>query len=168
MNRLIITCSFICFVIMGLCSFEKIENNKLGVPFVRGRIVKVNPASNEAILRVSLVNNSADTIYYLSFTCDGWSKDIVYDTNIVDVVSINCNATYPLKLKIAPHDSDARDVNCFLTHKRSFDDIKGRKYRLGYHWRALSREQVINNDMNVWKLPNLTDEIIWGDTLEIK
>ncbi|MDR1761270.1 MAG: hypothetical protein LBR55_02350 [Bacteroidales bacterium] len=102
---------FIIIVTLGFsCSFNKQENQteqNIYFDFTAQRI-----DTYWITIKASLFNDNADTVYFLSATCDGEQYSLQYDTAKFALTPfISCNASCPQIIKIAPkgqHDFEAR------------------------------------------------------------
>ncbi len=86
-------------------------------------------------IKASLINDNADTVYFLTSTCDGEQYSLRYDTTKFILASLRmCNASFPRLEKIAP---------------------KGH-YSFQAHFRAATSENTIKLGFDFYQVGKLT------------
>ena len=113
-----------------------------------------------------LFNDNTDTVYFLSSTCDGEQYSLRYDTaKFVLTPFMNCNASYPIIIKIAP-----RGQHDFQAHFRC--SSKETKIKLGFDFYSVDKSFDLTNknsgDINIFNRPKDKQTIIWVDEKAIK
>jgi hypothetical protein len=127
----------IVIVLIGvITSFVWIGNKEKAKPVVKAQLVGYTKDSYlEA--KVSLINYSSDTINYIGYTCPEHPRFIL-NTDTMDVLfqDWDCNASYPIKLKLLPHDIDTFIIqlgkeNWDLQEKRVREQRIGLTFKVG-------------------------------------
>ena len=111
----------------------------------------------------TLINNSVDTIRYLSFSCSWYMS---YTTNNIhlSLYSPGCNRNVPEVMTIFPNTSEQERTVLFQT-KDDTINLKGIIFRVGFNYVSFSSYNQLDNEVKkLFKHSNL----IWSDTLVIK
>lgn len=67
--------------------------------------VRINTYKETIEIKATLYNDNADTVYFLSSSCDGEQYSLRFDTaKFVLTPFLNCNSSYPRLMKIAPKE----------------------------------------------------------------
>lgn len=141
---------------MILSSFFYRNNKSLTDPKVKASIIKVIDGGYK--LRVSLVNNSDDTLYYKSQSCTPFIDNIEFDPEILGLNLRDCFFSNPIKLQIAPHDAAVDTIDVYAIKKDM--DFYGLKFKVGYRWIPLA-----DTTKNVFTINPETERVIWSDPL---
>lgn len=87
----------------------------------------------------SLINENADTVYFLSTTCDGEQYSLQFDTTQFDLTPfLLCNASFPKVIEIPPHGH-----HDFTAHFRATSHET--KIKLGFDFYSVDKSFRINN-----------------------
>jgi hypothetical protein len=143
-------------------SQDKVKEN-IRFDFTVGRI---NTFKETIEIKATLFNDNADTVYFLSSSCDGEQYSLRYDTaKFVLTPFINCNASYPRLMKIAP-----KGQYDFQAHFRC--SSKETKIKLGFDFYSVDQSFDLTNknlgDINIFNRPKDKQTIIWADEKTIK
>jgi hypothetical protein len=125
---------------------------------------RINTFKETIEIKASLLNDNTDTAYFLSSSCEGEKYSLRYDTaKFVLTPFINCNASFPRRMKIAPkgrYDFQAH-FKCSSTE---------RKIKLGFDFYSASKsfdlKKITLDDIH--KRPENAQTIIWADEKTIK
>lgn len=91
-----------------------------------------------------LFNGGADTVYFLTWTCDGLADDFVYDTSELAVFhNLMCNASFPEIDTIAPAKAVYIKAAFSFTHKPLS------KVNLGYAFNRVAKRFDPDNPMHM-------------------
>jgi hypothetical protein len=128
--------------------------------------VRINTFKETIEIKASLYNDNADTVYFLSSSCDGEQYSLRYDTaKFVLTPFLNCNTSYPRIIKIAPkakHD--------FQAHFR-FSSTET-KIKLGFDFYLVDKSFDLTNynlgDINIFNRPKDKQTIVWANEKTIK
>jgi hypothetical protein len=66
-----------------------------------------------------LLNNGSETIYFLTYTCNGWEDNFVHNITISRVATMYCYASNPFVQAILPNDKFCFSVDFLLLDKSS-------------------------------------------------
>lgn len=149
-------------LIFGLSSFLDGGNGKAVDPIVKAQVVKVFHKNIE--LRISLVNNSNDTLYYRSESCNPFIDNIEFSPWVFGVALIECAFSNPIMLKIAPHDTKI-DTEFIYKEDKKFH-YRDAKFRVGYLWIPLKKSAKGN--LYADEVKESPEKVIWSDTLTLK
>lgn len=116
-------------------------------------------------IKASLFNDNKDTVYFLSSTCEGEQYSLRTDIAGCGLATlINCNASYPLVVKIAPegrHD--------FRANFQCDSNITGIK--LGFDFYSIDKSFDLAGktigEINIFNRPAGEQTIIWADEQQI-
>jgi hypothetical protein len=116
-------------------------------------------------IKASLFNDNIDTVYFLSSTCGGEQYSLRSDSAGCALTTlINCNASYPVVIKIAPkgrHDLQA-NFRC---------DSNTTRMKLGFDFYTVDRSFNIAGknigEINIFNRPSDEQTIIWADETSI-
>jgi hypothetical protein len=106
-----------------------------------------------------LYNNTSDTLYFLTTTCDGMQYSLQFDSNkFLLNPSILCNATFDKIEKIAPKSQIKFGAN-FVNKS------KEKMIRLGYDFYEVDRRFKLskNERINIHHRPLFEKNVIWAD-----
>jgi len=108
-------------------------------------------------IKASIFNDNTDTVYFLSSTCNGEQYALRYDTTKFELTPfINCNASFPRIMKIAPkgqYDFRAQ-FRCNSTEH---------KIKLGFDFYAVNKSFDLTK-MSLADIHNRKIQtIIWAD-----
>ncbi len=106
--------------------------------------------------KVSLINNSPDTIYYESMSCS-WRDRYTINTDTMSIFGSFCKKNGPRNVAILPYGTDARGIT-LDNAKRNF---VGLKFKMGFHFIRLKDEKG-NPYGSLYK-----DTLIWSNEVEI-
>ncbi len=111
-------------------------------------------------------NSNADTVYFLSSSCDGEQYSLRSDTaKFVLTPFINCNASYPRLMKIAP-----KGQYDFQVHFKC--SSKATKVKLGFDFYSVDKSFNLTNKnlgaINILNKPENKQTIVWADEKTIK
>jgi len=172
---------FLIILTAGLSSISSWRESKIEANVVRSDNTEVKAKENirfdfsvgrintfqETIeIKASLFNDNPDTVYFLSSSCNGEQYSLRYDTaKFVLTPFINCNASYPRLMKIAP-----KGQYDFQAHFRC--SSKEAKIKLGFDLYSVDKSfDIINKnlgDINIFNRPDDKETIIWADEKTIK
>jgi hypothetical protein len=129
-------------------------------------VVRINTFQETIEVKASLFNDNADTAYFLSSSCDGEQYSLRYDTaKFVLTPFINCNASYPRLIKIAP-----KGQHDFQAHFRL--STKETKIKLGFDFYTVDKSYDLKNknlgEINIFNRPKDLQTIIWAEEKTIK
>jgi hypothetical protein len=139
---------------------EKVKEN-IRFDFTVGRI---NTFKETIEIKASLFNDNTDTVYFLSSSCDGEQYSLRYDTaKFVLTPFMNCNASYPRLMKIAP-----KGKYDFQAHFRCSSNET--KIKLGFDFysvdKSVGMDKITLADVHSRQEKEQT--IIWTDEKTIK
>jgi len=128
--------------------------------------VRINTFKETIEIKATLYNDNADTVYFLSSSCDGEQYSLRYDTaKFVLTPFLNCNASYPGLLKIAP-----KGKHGFQAHFRCSSTET--KIKLGFDFYSVDKSFDLTNknlgDINIFNRPKDKQTIVWADEKTIK
>lgn len=110
-------------------------------------------------IKASLYNDNADTLYFLSSSCQGEQYSLRFDTTqLVLTPFVNCNASYPTILKIEPNGQ-----HDFHAHFRGKGDVSN--FKLGFDL-YLADESIDLNETKLADIHGRNDRgqmVIWAD-----
>lgn len=117
-------------------------------------------------IKASLFNDNIDTVYFLSSTCEGEQYSLHYDTAKFELTPfLNCNASYPIIIKIAP-----KGQHNFQAHFRLRSQET--KIYLGFDFYSVDRSFKLPDkhlgDINIFNRPKEMQTIIWAEERAIK
>jgi hypothetical protein len=125
---------------------------------------RINTFEETIEIKASLFNDNADTVYFLSSSCDGEQYSLRYDTaKFVLTPFMNCNASYPRLMKIAP-----KGQYDFQAHFRC--SSKETKIKLGFDFYSVDK----SIDLNKITLADIhgrhekKQTVLWTDEKTIK
>ena len=130
---------------------------------------RVNTFQETIEIKASLFNDNADTVYFLSSSCNGEQYSLRYDTSkFVLTPFMNCNASYPRIIKIAP-----KGQYDFQAHFRcSSSSSKETKIKLGFDFYSVDKSFDLTSknlgDINIFNRPKDKQTILWADEKAIK
>jgi hypothetical protein len=107
----------------------------------------------------TLYNNTSDTLYFLTTTCDGMQYSSQFDSDKFSLApTIACNATFDKIEKIAPQSQSHFSAN--LINK-----TKEKMIRLGYDFYEVERKFKLskNERRNIYNRPLFEKNVIWAD-----
>jgi len=159
--RIVVIACFSCLLILGLSSFFYQDDKKAAEPVIEAKIIRV--INGWYKLRVSLVNNSNDTLYYLSTSCNPFIDNMEFDPRIIVVNTHECIASNHIKLKIVPHSSTTDTIDAYVTRQNM--DYNGVKFKVGYRWCPLTYNTPNEFAYDGVQRPKKN---IWSDTLFTK
>ncbi len=127
---------------------------------------RINTFKETIEIKASLFNDNTDTVYFLSSSCDGEQYSLRYDTaKFVLTPFINCNASYPRLMKIAP-----KGQYDFQAHFRC--SSKETKINLGFDFYSVEKTFDLTNknlgDINIFNRPKDKQTIVWSNEKSIK
>jgi len=127
---------------------------------------RINTFQESIEIKASLFNDNIDTVYFLTSTCDGEQYSLRYDTaQFVLTPFLNCNASYPRLIKIAP-----KGQHDFQAHFRC-SSIET-KIKLGFDFYSVDKSFDLTNKnlghINIFNRPKDKQTIIWADEKTIK
>lgn len=138
----------------------KVKEN-IRFDFSAGRI---NTFQETIEIKASLFNDNADTVYFLSSSCDGEQYSLRYDTaKFVLTPFMNCNASYPRLMKIAP-----KGQYDFQAHFRF--SSKETKIKLGFDFYLVDKSLDLNKITlaDIHGRNEKEQTVIWADEKTIK
>lgn len=125
---------------------------------------RINTFQETIEIKASLFNDNADTVYFLTSSCYGEQYSLRYDTSKFMLTSfINCNASFPSLMKIAPKGQYDFQAHFICSSKET-------KIKLGFDFYSVDKSL----DMNKITLADIHDRnekeqtIIWTDDKTIK
>lgn len=91
-------------------------------------------------VKASIINKNKDTVYILSTTCSGESNFLDYDTLLFSQYHLlQCNASFPYLLKIAPNEK--------FTFEANFKNLKkSNEMKLGFYL------NLVNKSIDITKI----------------
>src|ERR1700741_3523816 len=93
-------------------------------------------------VRATLHNLYKDTVYFLTWTCDGLIYDFKYDTAKLNLFpNVLCNASFPMVEKIPPNDKLNFDADFVLKTKE-------KSINLGYDFYRIEKDFDIKADFH--------------------
>jgi hypothetical protein len=140
----------------------KVKEN-IRFDFSAGRI---NTFQETIEIKASLFNDNIDTVFFLSSTCDGEQYSLRYDTaKFVLTPFMNCNASFPRLMKIAPKGQYDFQAHFSCSSKET-------KVRLGFDFYSVDKSFDLTNknlgNINIFNRPKDMQTIIWADEKTIK
>lgn len=139
---------------------KKVKEN-IRFDFTAGRI---NTFKETIEIKASLFNDNTDTVYFLSSSCDGEQYSLRYDTaKFVLTPFMNCNASYPRLMKIAP-----KGQYDFQAHFRC--SSKETKIKLGFDFYSVDKSLDLNKITleDIHGRNEKEQTVIWTDEKTIK
>lgn len=113
---------------------KKVKEN-IRFDFTAGRI---NTFKETIEIKATLYNDNADTVCFLSSSCDGEQYSLHLDTaKFILTTFLNCNANYPRLMKIAP-----KEQHGFQAHFRC--SSKETKIKLGFDFYSVDKSLDLN------------------------
>jgi hypothetical protein len=114
----------------------------------------------------SLINENADTVYFLSTTCDGEQYSLQFDTTQFELTPfLLCNASFPKVIEIPPHGHYD-----FTVHFRA--DSHETKIKLGFDFYSVDKSfRIINQNWRGITIFNRSKEqqnILWAEEKTIR
>ena len=127
---------------------------------------RINTFKESIEIKATLYNDNADTVYFLSSSCDGEQYSLRYDkAKFVLTPFMNCNGSYPRLMKIAP-----KGQYDFQAHFRCSSNET--KIKLGFDFYSVDKSFDVTNkhlgEINIFNRPNDEQTIIWTDQKTIK
>ena len=110
-------------------------------------------------VHASLFNDGADTVYFLSSSCEGEQYSLRYDTAVFKSAPVLlCNASYPRVFKILPHSH-------YDFRARFLCSNSVQKMKLGFDFYSVIKSFDINKVSlsDIHSRPVQEQQIIWGD-----
>lgn len=149
--------------VLGTDKTEIKADKNIRFDFSTGRI---NTFQETIEIKASLFNDNIDTIYFLSSTCDGEQYSLRYDTaKFLLTPFINCNASYPIIIKIAP-----KSQHDFQAHFRCRNAET--KIKLGFDFYLVDKSFNLTSknleNINIFNRPKDKQIIVWADEKTIK
>jgi hypothetical protein len=149
--------------VTGSDTIEIKAKENIRFDFSAGRI---NTFQETIEIKASLFNDNIDTVYFLSSTCDGEQYSLRYDTaKFVLTPFMNCNASYPIIIKIPPKGQHDFQAHFRLSRKKT-------KIKLGFDFYSVDKSFDLTNknlgDINIFNRPKDKQTIIWADEKAIK
>jgi hypothetical protein len=118
---------------------------------------------NTIKINASLLNQSSDTLYFLSSTCDGAQYSLRFDTSNYSLTPrINCNASYPIIINLNPNDH--YDFETYFSCKGSEKQIK-----LGFDFYSVEKNAKVT-EFSLDKIVNgsqTEQNILWAEEVNI-
>ena len=151
---------------LNLAGSDKTEikaKENIRFDFSAGRI---NTFQETIEIKASLFNDNADTVYFLSYSCDGEQYSLRYDTaKFVLTPFLVCNASYPRLMKIAPKGQYDFQAHFGCSSKET-------KIKLGFDFYSVNKSFDLTNknlgNINIFNRPKDMQTIIWADEKTIK
>jgi hypothetical protein len=127
---------------------------------------RINSDRETIEINASLFNNNSDTVYFMTASCNGEQYSLRYDTAKFILTSfINCNASYPRLMKIAPNGQYNFQAHFKCSYKET-------KIKLGFDLFSVDQAFDISNknldDLNIFDRPKDKQFILWSDEKTIK
>lgn len=125
---------------------------------------RINTFEETIEIKASLFNDNADTVYFLSSSCDGEQYSLRYDTaKFVLHPFMNCNASYPRLMKIAP-----KGKYDFQAHFRC--NSKETKIKLGFDFYSVDKSLDLNKITlaDIHGRHEKEQTVLWTDEKTIK
>ena len=125
---------------------------------------RINTFEETIEIKASLFNDNADTVYFLSSSCDGEQYSLRYDTaKFVLTPFMNCNASYPRLMKIAP-----KGQYDFQAHFRC--SSKETKIKLGFDFYSVDKSLDLNKITlaDIHGRHEKKQTVLWTDEKTIK
>lgn len=127
---------------------------------------RTNTFQESIEVNATLFNDSADTIYFLSSSCDGEQYSLLYDTAKFELTPyLYCNVTYPAIMKIEPkgkHDFQAH-FRCSSTET---------KIKLGFDFFSVDKSFDLTDkcigDITIFDRQKDLQKLIWADEKSIE
>ncbi len=122
---------------------------------------RINMNTELIEIKATLINFSADTVYFLSSSCDGEQYSLLYDSAKFDLSPvIYCNFSFPKIMKIAP-----KEHHDFLAHFiRKSEEMK---IELGFDFYSVDKSfnlaQTNLGDLTIFKRPKNKQTVLWVD-----
>ena len=138
----------------------KVKEN-IRFDFSAGRI---NTFQETIEIKASLFNDNADTVYFLTSSCDGEQYSLRYDTTkFVLTPFMNCNASFPRLMKIAP-----KGQYDFQAHFRC--SSKETKIKLGFDFYSVDKSLDLNKITlaDIHGRNEKEQTVLWTDEKTIK
>lgn len=124
---------------------------------------RINTFKETVEIKATLFNENANTVYFLSSTCDGEQYLLRYDTaQFVLTPFLNCNGNYPTLIKILPNGK-----HNFKAHFKA--SSKETKIKLGFEFYSVDKSYNLSdkNLGNIFSRPKDEQTIIWADEKKI-
>lgn len=138
-KRILINFSLIVLTMFASCGEDvnDLEDHKMSMEKCDDLNIKIipNPKYSLSLVDVSSLsefgftiqlqidNNSSDTMYYLSNSCNGLGSFIEFNLPFYFCPEITCDYSIPLIHKILPNDSREFSIEvCFTQNKKSFEE----------------------------------------------
>jgi len=118
---------------------------------------------NYLLIKITLINNSPDTIRYVNMYCDS-DKIYVLDNKKLNIHwGVGCDKNFPLLHILFPYQKEQSGLEA-RTQEDTFR-LSGEKFRVGFNYIAAK-----NNEDARSKFDSLLNQkhLIWSDTLTIK
>lgn len=125
---------------------------------------RINTFKETVEIKATLFNDNEDTVYFLSSSCDGEQYSLKYDTAKFVLTSfLNCNASFPILLKIAPKGQYE-----FQAHFRCRSNVT--KIKLGFDFYSVDKSVDLNKISlaDIHHRKETEQIIIWADEKTIK
>jgi hypothetical protein len=152
--------------VLNVASSNKTEikaKENIRFDFSAGRI---NTFQESIEIKALLFNDNIDTVYFLSSSCDGEQYSLRYDTaKFMLTPLMNCNASYPKLIKIAPKGKYDFKAHFSCSSKQT-------KVKLGFDFYSVDKSFDLTNKnlgaINIFNRPKNKQTIIWADEKTIK
>jgi len=115
-------------------------------------------------IKATIFNNSIDTIYFLTSTCEGEQYSLRYDTaKFILTPFMNCNASYPRLQKLLP-----KGQHDFIAHFRFKD--KETEIKLGFDFYPIAKSIDLSKIGlgDIHNRPTKDQNVLWADEKKIK
>jgi hypothetical protein len=142
--------------IAGIDRIEKKLKENIRFDFSAGRI---NTFKETIEIKATLFNDNADTVYFLSSSCDGEQYSLRYDSSkFILTPFLNCYVSYPTVFKISP-----KAKHEFQAHFRC--NSKVTKIKLGFDFYSVDKTFELRNKNlgDIFIRPKDKQTIIWSD-----
>ena len=141
----------ICYSFQG----RSIDNPKLSLTaIIDGR------RGNNLLLKVTLKNNTSDTVKYLSWICS-WQDSYLIDNDKWKIFVERCFKNVPGTFSIPPYQSETKMLE--LERNIGFSKNKGSNFRIGFYY-VPPPVQLKSIPVKLEKLKP-SDVIIWSNTV---
>lgn len=162
--------------ILFSCNFKTLENKsiQISVDSIKAEVTKnirfdfiaarINTFKETIEITAALYNDNADTVYFLSSTCDGEQYSLRFDTSTFTLTPLlNCNASFPIRIKIAP-----KGKYTFTAHFRC--SSQETKIKLGFDFYPVGKSVDLKNKhlADIYNRPADKQTIIWAEEKTIK
>ena len=152
--RLVLIC---CFIIVFYTSFgnKRTDNPKLSsTAIISGR------DSNKIYLKVTLSNNTLDTVKYVTWDCS-WQDSYSIDNDKWRIYVNLCYKNGHETISIPPYQSDTKTLE--LKRVIGYTKSKSSDFKIGFHF-VPPPDQLKNIPIKLEKL-KLNDLTIWSNTV---